>query len=395
MAAHAKFSPSAMYRRINCPGSWGAEHGKISVSSAAAIEGDIGHGLAEHCITEGDKATDYIDKEYSSDRGTMTITEEMALAVQLYVDYVTQASVRASLTGCEIWLQMPGHPDFWGTADFVYAEDFGTLEVIDLKLGTGILVKALENPQIAAYMLGALRWARDHNITVLRLRGTIVQPRIHGFEGEDCWEIDDIEAFESHWTKVFSDTIVACLSKEPERAAGDHCGFCTAKLECPELKDNLLLKAIDEFDDAPVESIKKGDVEKVVASAELEELVRIHSHAGIVRKFLDEAAKHLKALAERGETIPGHKLVRSVGNRAWNLPEEEMIKKFRNKNLKQADFYDRKLKGPAKIEKIIEDEKFFEKFVTRPDKGLILVANKDKREAVEILPALEEFNDAD
>ena len=150
------------------------------------------------------------------------------------------------------------------------------------------------------------------------------------------------------------------------------------------------LAAINEFKDAEPAAIKPAQVKEIIANADLTELIRIHSHASIVRKFLDEAAKHLKARADKGEHIPGYKLVQAVGNRCWNLPDEEMVKKFRNKKLKQSDFYDMKLKGPAKIEKIMLDPKFMERFVTRPVKGTALAPESDKRPEVTV-NASEEF----
>ena len=397
MTEHAKFSPSGMYKRAQCAGSWEAEKGKISVSSEAAIEGTNAHTFAEWLLARDENPLDYIGQKLSilDNEGSLDITQELADAVKIYVDYIVEQSIGATKAACEIRLQMPGHIDFWGTADYVIAHDFGPLIVPDFKYGIGIDVYPDENMQIAAYILGALRWCRDNDITPMSIKGVVIQPRVHTWEGPRVWEISDIAAFEEEWTTIFDEVIVDCLSENPARKAGDHCGFCLGKLECPKLKDELLLVAIDEFKDAPVAEIKKEQVKEIVHNAALEELIRIHSHAGIVKKFLEETAAHLRAKAEGGEAVNGYKLVRSIGNRAWSLPEDEMVKKFRNKKLKQEDFYDRKLKGPAKIEQILEDEKFFEKFVTRPDKGLALVLEADKRAAYVPVDAATEFLEGD
>ena len=42
------------------------------------------------------------------------------------------------------------------------------------------------------------------------------------------------------------------------------------------------------------------------------------------------------------------------------------------------------MKGPAKIEKIMTDPRFFEKFVTRPAKGTALALEGDKRPEVQV-----------
>ena len=384
-----------MYRRKPCPGSWAAEHGKKSKSSVAALEGTDAHTLAQWCIDNDKNPIDSINKDLDIFGGPVpkTITDDTAQAVQVYVDYVREISKGAAYAHSEIRLQMPGHIDFWGTSDMLAAHDFGTLEVIEYKHGQGKDVYPEDNEQIAAYLLGALRFARDHDITPLTLKGTIIQPRIHTYCGPRSWVIEDIEAFELKWIKIFSDTIIECLSKDPKRSAGEHCTFCLAKLDCPALKDELVLTAIDEFKDAPPESIKTEQVKDIVAAAGIEDLLKIHNHASVIKKFMSEAAEHLATLAKRGEHIPGYKLVNSVGNRAWNLSDEEMVKKFRNKKLKQEDFYNRKIKSPTQIAKILEDEKFFDKFVTRPAKGVVLVSEKDKRQAVEVVNAADEVKD--
>jgi len=392
MAAHAKFSPSASKQWATCPGSWGAQVGKDSESSPAAIEGTIAHEFAEWCINHGKDPMVSVDTALQIEgwKEPITISKEMADAVLVYVQYVKNQSIGAAVSKTEIRLQMPGHSDFWGTADCLIIHDFGVLEIPDFKFGVGIDVWPEDNYQVAGYLLGGLRYARDNDLTITSLRGTIIQPRVHTWSGPRVWEIDDVEAFEAKWAKKFEDAIVACLSKDPGRVVGDHCTFCLAKLECPELKDKLVLAAIEEFKETPVATIKPDQIKDIIFSAELEELVRIHSHAGIVRKFLDETAKYLKARADAGEKIPGYKLVESIGNRCWKLSDEEMVKKFRNKKLKQGDFYELKLKGPAKIEKIMLDPKFFEKYVTRPVKGTALAPESDMRPEV-ITNAIEEF----
>jgi len=392
-AVHAKFSPSAMYRRAPCPGSWAAELNKPNVQSEAATEGTFAHSFGEHCIDTGDDPLGFVGDTHIFGEHTLEITEDMAKAVKVYVDYAREVSDGADEFRTEIRLQMPGHADFFGTADLLVANDFGPLVIADYKHGVGHNIQAEGNLQLAAYMLGALRYARDKGITALSLKGVIIQPRVYDWNGPRVWEVVDIDAFEKKWTAYFEGVIVACLSKNPKRCAGDHCTFCLAKLECPELKDKLLLAAIEEFKDAEPEKITTDQVKEIVTDASLDELVRIHSHASIINDFLKTTLAHLKARAEAGETIPGFKLVRSVGNRTWDLPEAEMVKKFRNKKLKQSDFYNQKLKSPAQIEKILDDEKFFEKFVIRPDKGLALVSESDKRPAVEIKSAVQEFED--
>ncbi len=50
MGAHARFSPSAAHRRLNCPPSLVLEEQFQDEESAYAAEGSAGHALAEHLI---------------------------------------------------------------------------------------------------------------------------------------------------------------------------------------------------------------------------------------------------------------------------------------------------------------------------------------------------------
>ena len=121
--------------------------------------------------------------------------------------------------------------------------------------------------------------------------------------------------------------------------------------------------------------------------------MRFHKHAALLQKFLKSTEERLTEVAKAGGEVPGYKLVRALSNRQWAADDEEIAKRLKSRKLKKADIYESKIKSPAKIEKILSDPKFFEKYVTREEKGLKLVEEKDKRPAVEIQSAAEQFND--
>lgn len=66
-------------------------------------------------------------------------------------------------------------PDGFGTGDCLVIAD-GTLSVIDMKYGLGILVDAYQNPQMMCYALGALELF-DGIYDIQEVKMTIFQPR--------------------------------------------------------------------------------------------------------------------------------------------------------------------------------------------------------------------------
>lgn len=92
MTTHAKLSPSASKRWMNCPGSVQlieqlTNEGKIeeNATSPWAEEGSAAHALAEKCLLEHNDAIDYLNQKIYGD---FKVTEEMAEAVQVYLDFV-------------------------------------------------------------------------------------------------------------------------------------------------------------------------------------------------------------------------------------------------------------------------------------------------------------------
>ena len=90
MTAHSKLGASGMYRWARCPGSV-ALIDKLALpktASSYAEEGSDAHALAALCLTKNHNPGFYIGKKVDHDGRKFTVTEEMADAVQDYVDAV-------------------------------------------------------------------------------------------------------------------------------------------------------------------------------------------------------------------------------------------------------------------------------------------------------------------
>ena len=155
---HARFSPSAANRRLNCPPSLLLEEQFSEDESQYAAEGTAGHALAEHLIKKHLKIR---SKRPVSDY----YSDELLEAVDEYVSFVigeiedARRICESPVICVEQRVDASGYVDeCFGTADAVIVTD-KVAHVIDLKLGKGVPVYAEENPQLKIYGLGVLAMA--------------------------------------------------------------------------------------------------------------------------------------------------------------------------------------------------------------------------------------------
>ena len=141
MGAHARFSPSAAHRRLNCPPSLVLEEQFQDEESAYAAEGSAGHALAEHLIKKHLKVR---SKRPVSDY----YSDDLLEAVDEYVSYVineieeAKRTCKAPIFSVEQRVDASEYVDeCFGTADMVIVTD-KVAHIIDLKLGKGVAVFA-------------------------------------------------------------------------------------------------------------------------------------------------------------------------------------------------------------------------------------------------------------
>lgn len=188
MGGHARFSPSAAERRINCPQSLVLEEQFEDEVSHYAAEGSAGHALAEHLIKKHlkQKSKRPVSDYYS---------DELLEAVDEYTAYVIGEIEEAKRT-CKYPIffveQRVDASEYvdecFGTADMVILTD-KVAHIIDLKLGKGVAVYAEENSRLKIYGLGILGIADLlDDVEIVRL--TIFQPRLNNLS---TWDISSSE----------------------------------------------------------------------------------------------------------------------------------------------------------------------------------------------------------
>lgn len=403
--AHARLAPSASKRWLSCPGSIAlCDKVPPQADSSYAIEGTNAHTLGEKCLKEGKDAAHFIGKSLKGRDGNFKVDEEMAEAVQVYVTEVTalmsfvpDATARIEERFDLSWL----HTGMFGSNDAcVYDPETKTLHIFDYKHGAGVVVEPEWNSQLMIYAIGAMHsiWSSQSNrmktaFSVLELIDTvrlvIVQPRaFHADSSIRSWEISASDLM--FWARnVLKPGAIETEREGARLSAGDHCRFCPAIAVCPEQIKRACEVAKVDFEIAPLlpspDSLTPNDLAKVMAVSEL---------FGV---WSSEVKAYAQAQAESGFRIPGYKLVARRAERKW--VDEEQTSSVLEEHLNDAA-YNRKLLSVAQAEKALKKaglspEAILDGIWEKPDTGVTLVPEDDKRREVESGVSLEFLDTAD
>lgn len=372
MGKHAQFSPSSGKRYINCTPSLRLEEQFTDEESSYAAEGSAGHALAEHLIKKHLKCR---SKRPVSDY----YSDELLAAVDEYVAYVIQQIelakqiCKSSVFIIEQKVDLSSYVEqCYGTADMVIVTD-KKIQIIDLKLGKGIPVSAIENVQLMIYGLGVLNDLEVlFDIEVLEL--TIVQPRL---ESISTWEItvDDLKSWAN---KVFVPKAQMALAGEGEFCAGDWCRFCKARFQCRERAKGFLQLAQMEFKDP-----------SLLSDDEMAEVL-------IVADDLKKWAEEVYTFAQNEAIVhnkewPGFKLVEGRANRKYTS-EEDVVEAAKVAGYE--DIFKQSLIGITEMEKLMGKKQFNEilgNLVYKPQGKVTLVPMSDKRQPINLATANDDF----
>jgi hypothetical protein len=366
-----------MYRWSSCPGSV-ALINKLDLpkyASEYAEDGSDAHALAALCLTKGQSAGPYAGKTVKHDGRKFLVTDEMADAVQVYIDAVDEAAARedASLLVEQRFDLSSVHPGCFGTADAVVWLAYDkTLIVFDYKHGAGVPVKVQDNPQLQYYGLGALL---SSGYPAKRVKLVIVQPRCDHADGPVReWEIDAIDLLD--FRADLKSYAEATEKADAPLVPGDHCRFCAAAALCPALAKRAQAVAKIEF--SPVLSYDPGQLRLALDSRE---------PLKAWLKALDEFAYNE---AMQGRKLPGYKLVEKRANRKWG-DEGAVIERLQDV-FGDVIYQPRKVRSPAQMEKELTKTSFAQvaDLVVKESSGLALVPDIDKRSAAKP-SAREEF----
>lgn len=374
MGNHAILSASSSHRWLHCLPSARLELEFESTSGAAAEEGSAAHALSEHKLKKAlhirskRPISDYDSDEMEecTDAYVAFIMEQVELAKQICNDPIVLIEKRLDFS-CYV-------PDGFGTGDCLIISD-DRLHIVDFKYGMGVLVDAVDNPQMKLYALGALE-IYDSLYDINEVSMTIFQPRR---ENVSTWTVpvDELKVWAE---EELGPKAVKAYNGEGEYIPGEWCTFCKAAVRCRARAEEKLKLAQTEFKMPPL--LTDNEIEEILFI-----LPDLTKWANEITAFATDAA------VNHGKEWHGFKVVEGRSVRKYK-DENAIADKAEASGYK--DIYRKSLIPMTEMQKLMGKTKFEEilgGLIYKPPGKPTLVPNSDKRPAMNVADAKNEFNE--
>lgn len=339
MSKHARLAPSKAHMWLNCYGSLALNDDFPDTSSIYADEGSCAHTLAERALTYKKDATFFIGEKIIVGETEFVVDEDMAVNVQVYLDYVRREGEGKSMLFEQSLPLTPltGELDAIGTADTVII-DGDTIHIIDLKYGRGESVDATDNEQLMMYAAAArIEYSLLGDFRNFKI--TIVQPRLDHIDPYNFTSAN-LDAF----TVKVHNASLAIAGGSDSRIPGDKtCRWCKAKAVCPELKTKVEIAVSSSFDH--LEEIREADLSDSMAFTDL------------VEDWSRAVRAEVKRRLTTGINVKGYKLVQGrMGARQWS--DEQAAENKLKIQMRYADeiIFKKELLSPTQLEKKLSKE---------------------------------------
>jgi hypothetical protein len=346
----------------------------VNNESSAAAEGTAAHALCEHKLKKAlhmrskrpVSVYNSDEMEEHSDAYVEFVMEQLELAKQSCTDPLILIEQRLDFS-CYV-------PQGFGTGDCIIIAD-KKLHIIDFKYGMGVLVDAVDNPQMKLYALGALE-IYDSLYDIEEVSMTIFQPRR---ENVSTWTIrvEDLKAWAE---KELKPKAKKAYDGEGEYLPGEWCTFCRAAVKCRARAEEKLKLAQSEFKLPPL--LTDSEIEEVLSK--LSDLTKWANE--IIAYATDAAVNH-------GKEWHGFKVVEGRSVRKYK--DEDAVAEVAKANGYKDIFRQslitltemERLMGKSKFEKILGE------LIYKPPGKPTLVPLSDKRPAMNVSNAKNEFNE--
>ena len=374
MGNHAILSASSSHRWLHCLPSARLELEFENTNGEAAKEGTAAHALSEHKLKKALRIrSKRPTSEYDSD--------EMEECTDAYVDFIMEQVelARKSCTDPIVLIEQRLDfscyvPDGFGTGDCVIISD-DRLHIVDFKYGMGVLVDAEDNPQMKLYTLGALE-IYDSLYDIKEISMTIFQPRR---ENVSTWTVP-VEELKAWAEEELKPKAAKAYQGEGEYMPGPWCTFCRASTRCRARADENLKLAQMEFKMPPL-----------LTDSEIEEVLTILPD---LTKWANEITAYATdAAVNHGKEWHGFKVVEGRSVRKYKdenaVAEKAVISGYK-------DIYRKSLIPMTEMQKLMGKTKFEEilgNLIYKPPGKPTLVPNSDKRPAMNVADAKNEFNE--
>lgn len=369
---HSKIGASSAKRWWTCPGSVRLAAAVPNTSSPAAREGTAAHQIGEECLLSGEAAETRIGEVVEVEGEGIVVTEEMAAAVQVYLDEVKKWTDRDpdAVVHVESRFHLHEfHPDLFGTNDVcIWLPKLKLFVVLDYKHGAGRYVEARGNLQTRYYGLGGLV---KYGYAATSILVGIVQPRCESASEKVRYDdpINPVDLLD--WAADLVDAATRTEAPDAPLVPGDHCRetFCPAYAICPAVQNLAREMATLEF----------GAVAEFYDPVKLSEALKF---LPVLEGWCKAVAAFAFAEAEQGRCPPDWKLVEKRGVRRWTNPGA--AEAFMLNHLDRSKVIEEKLVTPAAAEKLLKSMKVGipDDLVSKESSGFTLAPADDKRPAI-------------
>lgn len=374
MSDHAVLSASGAHRWLNCLPSARLELEFANNESSAAAKGTAAHALCEHKLKKAlhmrskrpVSVYNSDEMEEHSDAYVEFVMEQLELAKQSCTDPLILIEQRLDFS-CYV-------PQGFGTGDCIIIAD-KKLHIIDFKYGMGVLVDAVDNPQMKLYALGALE-IYDSLYDIEEVSMTIFQPRR---ENVSTWTIR-VEDLKDWAEKELKPKAKKAYDGEGEYLPGEWCTFCRAAVKCRARAEEKLKLAQSEFKLPPL--LTDSEIEEVLSK--LSDLTKWANE--IIAYATDAAVNH-------GKEWHGFKVVEGRSVRKYK--DEDAVAEVAKAN-GYKDIYRQSLITLTEMQKLMGKKKFEQilgGLIHKPPGKPTLVPLSDKRPAMNISNVKNEFNE--
>jgi hypothetical protein len=333
-----------------------------------------------------------------ADGRIFVVDEEMAEAVQQYVDEVQSHVVRGSLLYveqgfCLDWL----HPELKGTNDATVGIPNLRLLVFDYKNGSGKAVRATRNTQLMIYALGAIGQGNPNGYRTVTMK--IVQPNLDESRlAKEYREFDmGVDALIAWGDTELRKAAERCFEPDPPFVCGGWCSDCQVAAMC-KARNGLMLA------EAGIGMSDLGDITVPPAAAlTVDQLLRIYASADDIRSYLKLVEARIWGEAERQNPEVPYKIAQETEgrNRRW-LNEGAVAKTM--KHLLGDEAFNQELKSPARMVDALKETAGYKKkdaealiapLVSRELKypKQILVPTSDPRKALDASADMPDLNE--
>jgi Protein of unknown function (DUF2800) len=394
---HSHVGPSSAHRWMNCTASVPlCEKIPRQKTTVFAAEGTAAHSLLAACLIDNEDAWEHKGELIKVENfPPFEVNDEMIDAVQEACDFVRKKMAQFADKGAILLVEQrvgsPEDPDAFGTTDVAILVPRERLLVLDFKYGKGIVIEP-DDEQVRLYghytfetfvqfkdLLRVIDGVDPEtllfpdNNTICELY--IMQNRIEHHKGPIRRHVTNKSELSRFFYGEALPAIQETKGEHPRYEMGSWCRYCPANMVCP-----VLNKEVTEF---------KIGIEPVAMSDQAlgDELTKIKTIL-LPREDILKAEAFRRAM--NGSAIPGWKLVYMLGKRIWkaSMPvkvgEKDVIvtsTEALTAMFGERAWEPRKLLSPAKLEELPEGKQFAKQWAMKPQTGLTLAAESDRRQA--------------